>query len=51
MKTEQKERTDIICPTCGHHTVSKLTRHGWACKECGTVTQGKDKDKDNAPRI
>jgi len=34
-----KERSDTICPTCRHHTVSKLTRHGWACKECGTVTK------------
>ena len=37
----EKERSDIICPTCGHHTVSKLTRHGYVCKKCGTVTEEK----------
>jgi len=39
MKAKRRERSDIICPTCGHHTVSRLTKHGWVCKECGTITK------------
>jgi len=36
-RTGNKWRGDLICVTCRVHTVMQKTKHGWVCKECGTV--------------